>query len=89
MRKIKIKKYVPIQFEEGKPQMELYRIKGTGCMSKEFTKDANFLAFGVSYEHINSGNGTSMIAQFTVAIIELPDGTIKEEYIYNIKFINI
>jgi hypothetical protein len=43
---------------------------------------AKFLAFGVDYEEINMGVGN-----FSTAIIELSDGTVKNIPVENIKFI--
>jgi len=42
-----------------------------------------FHQFGIDYEEFESGPG-----MFTTAVVELPDGTVKNIYVENIKFLD-
>jgi len=42
-----------------------------------------FLAFGIDYEQFDFGNGS-----YSTAIVEMPDGTVKNVPVENIKFID-
>lgn len=82
MRKVKIKKWIDkvIETPEGKNYQT--KVKGTGCFEKEFSTNGFFHVWGVNYEEFEDGVGS-----YTMAIIELLDGTITEVLPNNIKFI--
>ncbi len=75
MRKVKFNKYIPRVYEGSKAK------EGTGCWEKDFPNDGLFHQWGNAYEEseYNFGN-------YTVALIELQDGTITEVLPRNIKF---
>jgi hypothetical protein len=77
MRKVKFKKWIPPQYNA-----EVKRIEGTNCWESDYVNEGLFHQWGNSYEEFESGAGN-----FTVAIVELPDGTIGEILPSNIKFI--
>lgn len=58
------------------------RAVGTTKDIKIFKSEATFHEFGVSYEEFESGPGN-----YSTAIIELPDGTVKNVPVEDIEFI--
>jgi len=76
MKKVKFKKYIPKSYENGR------LIQGTGRLEDDYTQEGLFHQWGVSYEEFESGP-----ANFTIAIIELPDGSIVEIEPNRIKFL--
>lgn len=88
MRNILFKKWIPAEWPEGTHSRNQntyghYKLKGTGCYSDLFTEKGKFLAWGVGYEELAAGVG-----QYTLAIVELEDGTVCEKSICHIKFID-
>lgn len=80
MRTVKFKKWIPTQYfqEEGKGFKE--RVKGTGKFEDEFIHEGKFHQWATNYEE--------GVGNFTVALIELEDGTIEEVTPNNLKFID-
>jgi len=75
MRKVLFKTWIPRRTEKvdslfGGGKIE-QKIQGTGCWSEEYTEFGMFHQWAASYEEFETGAGN-----FTVAIIERPDGTI-------------
>jgi len=63
-------------------KIEWMDFKGVdGKLTREW-KEGVFHAFGVNYEEFETGPGN-----YSTAIIELPDGTIKNIPVENIKFV--
>ena len=80
MRKVLIKKWNTEErlYEEGK-----YRTKpGTRCWEEGHTHEGLFHQWGSKYEEFENGPGN-----YTVAIVEFPDGTVEEVLIINLKFV--
>jgi hypothetical protein len=80
MRKVLFKKWI-------KPERKMIGstsvlLKGTGCYEEEFKNKGHFLTWGTSWEEVGDGVGN-----FTIAIVELEDGTLQEVLISNLKFI--
>lgn len=84
MRKVLFKKWIPIITEiiEGIFGKESARVKGTGCWEDDFTQEGIFHQWAASYEEFETGPGN-----YTVALVELPDGTISEVLPSNLKFV--
>ena len=81
MRKVIFNKWIPIEFE-GTGALQR-RKEGTGCYETEFKNYGIFHQWGNSYEESDAGFGN-----YTVAIVELSDGTIAEVLPSNIKFVD-
>lgn len=83
LRKVMFKKWIPKQYSE--PVNGISKlVEGTNCWEKDFTNAGLFHQWGCSYEEFESGAGN-----FTVAIIELPDGTIEQVLPSNLKFVDL
>lgn len=82
MQKVLFKKWIP---KETAANGEFAKVTkpGTNCWSKDYIEKGIFHCWGVSYEEFESGPGN-----YTVAIVELPDGTIKEVLPSNLKFVD-
>lgn len=80
MRKVLIKKWIPVQWIPGKEQRE--RIVGTGRWSDDFEIEGIFHQWGISFEELSETT-----VQITVGIIEISNGTIMEVATSNIKFV--
>lgn len=80
MRKVLFKKWIIAEYiSEG----AFKRVKeGTNCWEKDFIHEGLFHIWGCSYEEFETGAGN-----FTVALVELSDGTIESVLPTNIKFI--
>ena len=81
MRKVKFNKWIPRV--ERKTELGTKTKEGTYCWEKEFPNDGVFHQWANTYEESSEGFGN-----YTVALIELTDGTIIEILPSNIKFIN-
>lgn len=79
MKKVKFKKWVPLQYKN-----EGGSIEGTGCFETEYINDGVFHAWGASFEEFETGPGNQ-----TVAIIEEPNGEITQVSPENIKFVSL
>ena len=86
MRIVKFKKWIPAireQIENGIFGKE-WKIKtGTNCWEDEFPHVGVFHQWANKYEESTEGFGN-----YTVGLVELPDGTIEEVLPQNIKFID-
>lgn len=56
--------------------------EGTNCWEKDFINEGLFHQWASAYEEFESGAGN-----FTVALVETPDGTIEQVLPINIKFV--
>ncbi len=81
MRKVKFKKWIPIE-TMGEGALKIKK-EGTNCWETDFSNEGLFHQWGNSYEEFESGAGN-----YSVALVELPDGTIAEVLPSNIKFID-
>ena len=86
MRKVLFKKWIPKQTEKvdalfGGGKIE-QKVKGTACWSEDYTETGIFHQWAASYEEFETGAGN-----FTVAIVEMSDGTIGEILPSNLKFV--
>jgi hypothetical protein len=82
MRKVKFKRWIPVMWSNGENNCLSRPIEGTGCFESEYTHDGIFHCWANA--HVETDNG---IGNYTVGIIELPDGTIEEVLPKNIKFV--
>lgn len=82
MRKVKFKKWIPIEYKKNANGGH-DKVEETGCWEKDFSNEGLFHQWGNSYEEFESGAGN-----YSVALVELPDGTLAEVLPSNIKFIN-
>lgn len=78
MRQVVFKQWIPRKSDE-KHQI----IKGTGKYSDNFSQHGKFHQWASDYEEFETGPGN-----YTVALIELPGGTIEKVLPENIKFIS-
>lgn len=83
MRKVLFKKWIPRQIELidsfGKHEVI---VEGTDCWEDDFTHKGIFHQWANICEESSAGFGN-----YTVALVELPDGTISEVLPINLKFI--
>jgi hypothetical protein len=75
--KVKFKRWIPKEYKAGRV------VPGTGTWENEYTQDGHFLQWGSSFIEFESGP-----ANFTVGIIQLPDGSIAEIEPSRILFLN-
>ena len=80
MRKIKFNNWIP-RIDE-KCGLGTKIKEGTNCWEKDFPNDGIFHQWANAYEESSSSFGN-----YTVALVELPDGTISEVLPCNIKFV--
>lgn len=64
------------------PDNTSFYVKGTQCWETEFKNEGLFHEWGNAYEEFESGPGN-----FTVALVETPDGFISEVLPQHIKFV--
>ena len=82
LRKVMFKKWIARELIE---EVGFKRLKeGTGCLESDFTHEGLFHQWGVSHEEFEDGVGN-----FTVAIVELPNGTIEQLLPSNLKFVDL
>lgn len=83
MKKVLFKKWIPQQMVTVEGKMHSTRKEGTGCWEVDFTHEGLFHEWGVS--HIEGDNG---FGNYSIALIQIPDGTIQEVLPSNLKFID-
>ncbi len=81
MKKVLFKKWIP-RVEVGEGVFKRTQ-EGTNCWEKEFQNHGVFHQWANAYEESDTGFGN-----YTVALIELPDGTIESVLPSNIKFVD-
>lgn len=81
MRKVMFKEWIPVGYEQNNTTYKTVKV-GTNCWSKDYLGQGLFHQWASSYEEFENGAGN-----YTVALVELEDGTIKEVLPSNIKFI--
>ena len=81
-RKVMFKKWIARE-EIGEGAFKRQK-EGTNCWEKEFTNAGLFHQWGCSYEEFESGAGN-----FTVAIVEMTDGTVEQVLPINLKFVDL
>lgn len=79
MRKVLFKKWIPPVWPEGTTRGQSK--VGTGCWEPDFLDEGVFHQWANNYEELGEGVGN-----FTVALVELPDGTVVEVLPVNLKF---
>lgn len=80
MKKVLFKRWIPIAYETSDAFSKM--IKGTGCLESDYTHEGIFHRWGLDFAETNGGTGS-----YSVAIIEMPDGTIELILPQYIKFI--
>lgn len=83
MRKVLFKKWIPLRRVKLEGNSYESPEPGTHCWDPEFIHEGLFHGWGFNYEEFDSGPGN-----FSIALIENPDGTISEVLPQNIKFIS-
>jgi len=83
MRKVKIKNWIP-RINTTHPDNRAFIVAqtGTGCFETEFSTDGLFHQWAPAYEEFENGAGN-----YTVALVELANGTIEQVLPKNLKFI--
>lgn len=82
LRKVMFKKWIARE-EIGEGALRRQK-EGTNCWEPDFTNGGIFHQWASAYEEFESGAGN-----YTVALVELPNGEIKEVLPSNIKFMDI
>jgi len=82
LRKVLFKKWIPIEWGKS-DNWNKPRVEGTGCWENEFINEGLFHQWGNGYEEFESGPGN-----YSVALVELPNGEMIEVLPTNLKFIN-
>lgn len=77
-RKVLYKKWIPLAYSESGE-----RIKDTGKWETYFTKAGVFHCWASAFE-----DGEANFGNFTVALIETPDGTVDSVLPCNLKFVD-
>lgn len=77
MKKVLFKAFIELVFDSKNK-----RVEGTGVFQSGFLTKGEFHQWGLTYEECGENAGN-----YTVALIELEDGTIKEVLPNNIQFI--
>lgn len=80
MRKVKYKKWIPLIYTEDGAFKRI--LENTNCWESDYFNDGLFHQWANSYEEFESGPGN-----YTIALVEIEDGTIIEVLPCNIKFI--
>jgi hypothetical protein len=81
MRKVLFKKWIT-EIPQGLKYPDRIAIEGTNCWEPDFIHKGLFHQWAAAYEESTAGFGN-----YTVGLIELPDGTMAEVLPSNIKFI--
>ncbi len=76
MREVLFKRFIPKMYENGR------LVPGTGMVEYDYTQNGIFHQWGCSFQEFESGP-----ANFTVALVEIEDGSIVEIEPCRIKFI--
>jgi hypothetical protein len=76
MRKVLFKQWIARVLASGK------YVEGTGCWEEDFINEGLFHQWAVKYDEFESGPGN-----YTVALVEISDGTIVEVLPFNLKFV--
>ena len=79
LRKVVFNQYIPAKYL---PSQSGKLIEGTGIWETDYPNEGLFHQWANAYEESSEGFGN-----YTVAIIEMPDGTIKQVIPSNIKFV--
>lgn len=81
-RNVVFRRRIPMQYETKPGDNFSSPVPGTGCLG-DFIHPGVFHQWGATYEEFDSGAGN-----YTVALVELPDGTMEEVTPSNIKFVS-
>jgi hypothetical protein len=86
MKKVLFKKWIPAEWSDKANSVNCStthrQIEGTNCWQDDFINHGRFHQWANAYEESSAGFGN-----YTVALVELSDGTITEVLPSNIKFI--
>lgn len=82
LRKVMFKQWIPAIHNKAEIGTTLQA--GTSCWESDFKQAGLFHQWASAYEEFESGAGN-----YTVALVELPNGEIKEVLPSNIKFMDI
>lgn len=77
LRKVLYKKWIPAEYDVFSKMKA-----GTGCFEKEFNHAGLFHQWANAYEEFENGAGN-----YTVALVETPEGTIDSVLPENLKFV--
>jgi len=80
MRKVRFKRYIPSVYSKESP---FSLVPGTKCWEKDFTHEGLFHQWAAMCDE-----GSENYGNYTVALVELPDGTIERVEPDKIQFIN-
>jgi len=83
MRKVTFKKWVQPQYLKNELTKRNEKVIGTGCFEPEYSNIGLFHTWASDYDECDENFGN-----FTVGIIELPDGTVTTVRPENIRFMD-
>jgi hypothetical protein len=83
MRQVKFRKWIPTEYIEQVGTGKKQQVVGTGCYENKFNSIGNFHSWGLSMEETQE-----QIASYTIAIVEMQDGSVYEVLPNNLIFIN-
>lgn len=83
MRKVKFKTWIPATRTPSPSGSGTTVLAGTNCWQPDFENEGVFHTWGVAYEEGDTGFGN-----YTVAIVELPNGEVVTPLPSNIKFLD-
>ena len=81
MKLVKFNKFIPLEYIQKVGTTNKTRVEGTGGFEIDFKSKGLFHQWGVNYEEFENG-----AVNYTIAIVELSDGTIEEVLPCNIQF---
>lgn len=83
MRKVAFRKWIPLEYEKVEDKINYSKAKaGTNCLEEGFPNEGMFHQWANAFEESSAGYGN-----YTVALIELKDGSIIEVLPTNIRFL--
>ena len=83
MRAVKFKKWIPLVYLEVVNSNRSTKVEGTGQFENDFASNGLFHKWGINYDDFETNAGN-----YTVALVELDDGTMEEVLPINLKFID-
>jgi len=76
LRKVRFNRWIPQEMEKSGKRFVIK--EGTNCYEKTFQGEGHFIDWALECDEVGS---------YTVALVQLPDGTVKKVFIENIKFV--
>lgn len=81
MRKVIFKKWIPLEYLKGPGNIRV-KVEGTGCFEKDYNSKGVFHQWGLAMEETSDH-----VASYSIALIEIEDGSVVEVLPSNLKFV--